>query len=535
MPQINGYELTSEWKASQCGETATAKKGGRKFFLKKYQTPVAPIDNGTLDARTFAHNRELFEHFLKTRKAVNSKIRTITGAGGNIIIPDAEFVYENHYMEAAEFVDGVVSEEELEGVLASLSVDVKKLLMQTAAGALSSVHKLGIVHSDLKLKNVLLVRNAAGNYVAKLIDFDSSYPLDDKPDEIVGDINYYSPELGAYADVEDDDERAEAGKKLTAKSDIFSLGLIFHIYLSGKMPEPAGLTDRLKKRKEKGKKIYCWAALNGGATLAVDSSITSIKYRSLIEDMLNIDPEKRPSAIDVLKRLREEEACIEEPWPEHEIMLDSEELSAAGIIGLKKISDGGKVYGLTYKDGKKKTVTKEELESMGMLRAIAGFCTPWEEDGFTFDEERIRSRGFVSVSRKVMGGIKGYKFFRPDSTSTFFKKEMLLAMKYAIPGSGKSSGSSPSGASPAPKPAPAPAPKEEPKPVKREEGMAGASEPWPEHAIEFDPEAIRAKGYTAFGQDTMGGVKGYSFVRKDGTKQFLRVEMVLIQKLARKL
>ena len=85
-------------------------------------------------------------------------------------------------------------EDELEGVLASLSVDVKKLLMQTAAGALFSVHNKHIIHSDLKLKNVLLVRNKTGNYVAKLIDFDSSYFIDKKPEEIIGTIDYYSPE-----------------------------------------------------------------------------------------------------------------------------------------------------------------------------------------------------------------------------------------------------------------------------------------------------------------------------------------------------
>ena len=198
--KFHGYELVSDWKNSQCGQTASAVRAGKKYFLKKYQTPVAPINNGTLDAKTFAHNEKLFNEFVDTRKRVNAAIRTIAGSGGNIVIPCDEFIEGNQYVEAAEFVDGAIDDDETEGVLASLSVDVKKLLMQTAAGALFSVHSKGIIHSDLKLKNVLLVRNKTGNYVAKLIDFDSSYFVDEKPEEIVGTIDYYSPELGEYAD-----------------------------------------------------------------------------------------------------------------------------------------------------------------------------------------------------------------------------------------------------------------------------------------------------------------------------------------------
>ena len=33
---FHGYDLISEWKNSQCGQTAQAVKGGRKYFLKKY-------------------------------------------------------------------------------------------------------------------------------------------------------------------------------------------------------------------------------------------------------------------------------------------------------------------------------------------------------------------------------------------------------------------------------------------------------------------------------------------------------------------
>lgn len=502
---VHGYELISEWRNSQCGQTARARKGGKLYFLKKYQTPVAPLDNGALDAKTFAHNKKLFEDFVDTRRRINATIRSIAGSGGNIVIPCDEFIEGNQYLEAAEFVEGAVDEDELEGVLASLSVDVKKLLMQTAAGALFSVHSKNIVHSDLKLKNVLLVRNAAGNYVAKLIDFDSSYFVNEKPEEIVGTIDYYSPELGAYADAEDDREELE--KKITDKSDIFSLGLIFHFYLSGGLPTPISLTERLRKRQEKGKVIYCWIALNSGCELQLSPAIKSPKYISLIRDMLSLDPNDRPSASDVLRRLREAEPVIEEPWPEHHIVLDKDKLKTDGVVGLKKVSlSDQKKYELLYLDGKKGTFSKDELAAKNYVKVTVpvGFCSPWDEHDIEFDIDKIKSRGFVSGEQKVMKGIKGYAFYRADSTSTFFKCDMLLSMKYAK------------------------------KKVTVIVPEAGFAAPWPEHSIEFDEGAIKAKGYIRVEQQTLGGVNGYNFIRPDGTSQFIRAEMAVIQKMAKK-
>ena len=548
---FHGFELIGDWKNSQCGQTARAKKGGRLYFLKKYQTPVMPINNGTLDAKTFAHNKELFEKFVATRKGVNASIRTIAGSGGNIIIPCEEFIEGNQYVEAAEFVDGAIDDDETETVLATLSVDVKKLLMQTAAGALFSVHSKGIVHSDLKLKNVLLVRNASGNYVAKLIDFDSSWFVDDKPEEIVGTIDYYSPELGEYADSEDDREELE--KRITEKTDIFSLGLIFHYYLTGALPEPVSLTERLQKRKDKGKVIYCWIVLNSGCELKLSPDIKSAKYASLIRDMLSKNPDDRPTASEVLKRLREAEPVIQEPWPEHGIVLDKDKLEKAGIQGLEKAKEGeNKFYRIIYYDGRRENASAEELveKDLTAFTLPEGFCQPWEGHELAFDEEKLKSRGFICGERAEVAGVKGYKLYRSDSNSSFFKPEMLIAMKYAVKAEAAPAPTD-GGGKPAPKPAASPAtaepaapvaetaPVEETAPPEPADEPAPAAEsfcePWAEHNIEFDPEGIRAKGFVRSEQTTLGGVNGYNFYTADGSARFIRAEMAVIQKLAKKL
>lgn len=506
---VHGYELLSEWTNSTCGKRAIATKGGKNFFLKKYQTPVAPIRNSAMDAKTFEKNKKIFEKFVTLRKSINTTIRSIAGDGGNIIIPCEEFIDGNQYVEVSELVEGAVDDKEVETVLMSLSDDTKKLLMMTAAGALSSIHSKNIVHSDLKLKNVLLVRNKAGNYVAKLIDFDSSYFVDEKPDEVIGTIDYYSPELGQYSGVEDEEELKRLAKNITVKSDIFSLGLIFHKYLCGEVPTPIDLTETLKKRKAKGKAIYCWAALNQGCSLAISPRIENPNYISLINDMLKLNPDERPDATEVLKRLKLE-VVIEEPWPEHNIILNKDILKTNSIAGLKKISEGTtKKYELLAKDGKTQSLTKDDLLSKGYAKIAApsGFADPWSEHNIEFDLDILKKRGFVSSEQKVMSGIKGYSFYRADSTSTFFKVEMLIAMKYAKK---KTDGDT------LPPPPPT------------------SSDPWPEHKIVFDMDAIKAKGYVGFERKSMGGVNGYEFVRSNGTKQFIRVEMVIIQKMAKK-
>ena len=460
---IHGYEIVGDWENSNCGKTAIALKAGRKYFLKKYQTVVAPIDNGALDAKTIAHNQKLFDEFVDRRKTVNTRIRTIAGEGGNIIIPAEEFIEGNQLVEASEFVDGVVSKEKMVDVLAELSMDTKKLLMMTAAGALASVHGKGIIHSDLKLPNVLLVKNPRGTYVAKLIDFDSSYPVDNKPDEIVGTPDYYSPELGRYVVSEDYSE--ENKKTITEKTDIFSLGLIYHFYLTGDFPEAVSLTEKLQKRKDKGKIIYPYVVLNNGCELKISSAITEAKYASLITDMLSINPDDRPTATEVLLRL--------------------------------KAPDTGMVS-----DTHKKETSETSLPS--------GFETPWSEHNIEFDIDKLKSIGFISSKNATLSGVNGYNFYRSDGREKFMNVTMLLLMGYA-----KKKAIS--------------------EPVREvEESGSAFADPWPEHKIEFDTATIIAKGYVASVQKTMNGINGYEFVRANGVRQFIRVEMIIMQKMARK-
>jgi len=312
--KINGYEIDTEKKhvAAQ-GFWYVATKGSKKYFLKQYN-PAKPIppSEGNGSMKVYEKNLRNFEKREAYRRRLNTAIRSFTTEGGNIVVPREEFVCPMpdesgknliFYWEATILIPDVIPDEELETTIKSLETKDKLLVMGTAAGALNTVHQHGIVHSDLKLGNVLLARNSSGKIVAKLIDFDGSYFLDDKDTLISGDEVYCSPELLMFYNAEDDDSEFRA--RLDEKSDIFSLGLIYHFYLSGSLPEGVELPPRLQKAKEKGNPIHCCEVLLAGGKLKLSDKITSLKDRLLIQDMLQLDPAKRPSAFDVLEQPRQ--------------------------------------------------------------------------------------------------------------------------------------------------------------------------------------------------------------------------------------
>ena len=96
-------------------------------------------------------------------------------------------------------------------------------------------------------------------------------------------------------------------------------------------------------------------------------------------------------------------------------------------------------------------------------------------------------------------------------------------------------------AHPAPEPArPDPEPtRPDPEPTRGPIAGGGSgpdfAEPWPEHRIRFDIDAIQRMGYIRSERTVMGGVNGYTFYKGDGTNRFLRGDMVTRVQMARKI
>ena len=128
-----------------------------------------------------------------------------------------------------EFVEG----ETLEDVLLSGPVAAPRAArwMAQAAEGLVAAHEAGVLHRDIKPSNLMVGRDGR----IRVLDFGlakvQSVPEDRRRSQpslttdglVVGTAQYMSPEQAS-------------GKKVDARSDIFSLGIVFYELLAGKLP-----------------------------------------------------------------------------------------------------------------------------------------------------------------------------------------------------------------------------------------------------------------------------------------------------------
>lgn len=120
-----------------------------------------------------------------------------------------------------EFLEGSsLQETTSSGIRLDLD-DTRKIIAQIA-DALDYAHRNGIVHRDIKSANILILDNLK----VKIADFGiARMPSSDLTQEgqFVGTPNYMSPEQ-------------IQGKPIDGRSDLFSLGVIFYMLLTGERP-----------------------------------------------------------------------------------------------------------------------------------------------------------------------------------------------------------------------------------------------------------------------------------------------------------
>lgn len=120
-----------------------------------------------------------------------------------------------------EFLEGSsLQETTSSGIRLGLD-DTKKIILQIA-DALDYAHRQGIVHRDIKSANILILNGLK----VKIADFGiARMPSSDLTQEgqFVGTPNYMSPEQ-------------IQGRPIDGRSDLFSLGVIFYMLLTGERP-----------------------------------------------------------------------------------------------------------------------------------------------------------------------------------------------------------------------------------------------------------------------------------------------------------
>jgi serine/threonine protein kinase len=181
-----------------------------------------------------------------------------------------EPVLQRPYL-AMEFVNGRSLSDMLEEGPLSFEALVK--LMRRIASGLQAAHERGVVHRDVSPDNIIVPLGDVTR--AKIIDFGiaRSAQFGDKTiigSGFAGKANFVSPEqVGLY------------GNEVTAKSDVYSLGLLLFYSLTGQKLDMGGSQFQLVEKRRRVPDL-------GG----VDARI-----RPLLERMMQPDPANRPASM----------------------------------------------------------------------------------------------------------------------------------------------------------------------------------------------------------------------------------------------
>jgi eukaryotic-like serine/threonine-protein kinase len=276
---LNGYRILEDFKVVGAGlsKWTFAERGGRQYFIKEFLSPTYPDDEAPGSQKIKAKKRARCAAFEAHHRGVQRALAPLSAYGGNLIVTLDFFRWGAKYYKVTEKVDaeGLSSTD-----VTALGLRAQLVLMKTVAHSLKILHQLKIVHSDLKPSNVLIKRTELG-YTTKLIDFDSAYIAGrpPPPEEIVGTINYYSPELLGYIQ-----QAGVAPSELGVASDIFALGLIYTEYLTG-APPPFDVARYHEPA----------VAVRSGETLRIPRGGFPTQLADLIDAMLLPDPARRPT------------------------------------------------------------------------------------------------------------------------------------------------------------------------------------------------------------------------------------------------
>jgi serine/threonine protein kinase len=276
---INGYRILEDFRVVGAGlsKWTFAAKDGREYFLKEFLSPTYPDEHAPGSARTKMRKRQRCAAFERHHRRIQEALAAVSGVGGNLIVTLDFFRWGAKYYKVTEKV-------EVAGLdpadVTALAFPDQLVLLKTVAHSLRILHDRGIVHGDLKPSNVLIKRTELG-YTTKLIDFDNAYLAGEPPppDEIVGTMTYYSPELVGYIQ-----ETGTAASELTQKADIFALGLIYAEYLTGALPPFDAATYQ-----------YAGVAVRAGHTLRLPPSALPGPVVELVDRMLLAEPAARPT------------------------------------------------------------------------------------------------------------------------------------------------------------------------------------------------------------------------------------------------
>lgn len=279
--QINNYTFSKPLVSDNSGfsKWGIGTKGGKPYFVKEFLSPVFPSDDSVFTEQKKLDRIRLCQNFVDDKMSLYCALRSLSD--GHIVTVEQFFrVSSKFYISTRAVTEPLVSMEEI----AKSSFLERLRLCCAIAHSMARVHAQGIVHSDIKPDNILVVRR--GCLRPNIIDFDCSFFGHNCPkpdDELNGDLVYLSPEGFLHI--------AGIESNLTCKMDVFALGLLFCQYLTGKLP-----------RFDTEEYQYAYESVLDDNPLGLEGVLNNV-CRDLLQRMLSKAPADRPDMESVFQTL----------------------------------------------------------------------------------------------------------------------------------------------------------------------------------------------------------------------------------------
>jgi len=183
--------------------------------------------------------------------------------------------------------------------LGTMRYDLALRIIGQALAGLEKAHGVGVVHRDIKPANLYIAAGDAGQRVVKLVDFGIAKVKDElaasnhaltQTSALLGSPLYMSP------------EQAKASKKVDARADLWSLGIVLYQLLTGKAPHShaESLTELLL--------AICTEDIK---PVQQEAPWVPAAVAEIVERALRLDPSKR---FDNARQMRDAIAAVVPDW-----------------------------------------------------------------------------------------------------------------------------------------------------------------------------------------------------------------------------
>lgn len=304
MSQLGDYELKTPLTNQNAGYSVwgIGLKNGVEYFIKQFVDQKYPANDTNSSPERLAKKMKQCEVYEARKKALYQALNE--NSDGNAVRVEEFFRVESKYYIAMKNVKSLGWN--ISDVTALPQGEIRRLCSIIAHGV-AGLHKGRIIHADLKPDNIIFTKTDTGYSTAKIIDFDSGFLETDPPapgEDIVGDFHYFSPEACLSIWGEE--------TVLTCKMDIFALGVLFHQFFTGLLPD-----------FDSKESSYSGEAAAKGETLTVSDKLPE-DLQELLTQMLCSDPESRPTAMEVFYALRR----IHPPVESHKLNSNDENFTS---------------------------------------------------------------------------------------------------------------------------------------------------------------------------------------------------------------